>query len=143
MRGIVLLPFGQPGDVADVARLTVVRGAGIQQGRFMRRGTDSILTLTDANGKFQFDPDADAHTVAAAHSSGFCRTRIREDAQAVVVQLSPWGRIDGRVRTRDGKWSGREVALTSPHSEAGFWVSFSAKSDAEGRFSLESVPAGD
>lgn len=143
IRGMVLLPDGQPAVGADVALLTFERGAGITQGRFMRRGADSILTHTDFEGKFQFDPDANAHTVAAAHLLGFGRIRIGEDAQTVVVQLAPWGRIDGRVRTRDGKWSGREVVLTSPHSEAGFWVSFAAKSDAEGSFSLESVPAGD
>lgn len=143
IRGTVLLPDGQLAVGADVALLTFERGAGVAQAQFVRRGAESILTRTDANGQFQFEPDADAHTIAAAHSAGFGRIRIGQDGQAIVVHLSPAGRIEGQVRTRDRKWSGRDVTLTTPFSEAGLWVSFSAKSDAEGRFSLEWVPAGD
>lgn len=142
IRGTVLLPDSNPAVGADVALLTFEQGANLEQGRFKRRGSDNILTRTDAEGKFEFKPDANAHTIAAAHSSGFGRVRIRENSQSIIVQLSPWGKIDGRVRTRDGNWSGRQVTLTSPYSEAGFNVSFSVKSDADGRFLMEPVPAG-
>jgi RNA polymerase sigma factor (sigma-70 family) len=141
IRGTVLLSDGNPAVGADVALLTFEQGANLEQGRFKRRGSDNILTRTDAEGKFEFKPDVNAHTIAAAHSSGFGRARIH-DGQSIIVQLSPWGKIDGRVRTRDGKWSDRQVMLTSPYSDAGFNVSFSVKSDAEGRFLMEPVPAG-
>jgi RNA polymerase sigma factor (sigma-70 family) len=142
IRGMVLLPDGQPAVGADVALLTFERGAVMGEGRFDRQ-EGGILTRTDNDGKFEFDPDANAHTVAAAQSSGFGRTRIREGDQAVVVQLLPWGRIEGRVRTRDGKWSGQALGLYAISKPFGLYVRQATKSDAEGRFSLESVPPGD
>jgi RNA polymerase sigma factor (sigma-70 family) len=143
IRGIVLRPDGQPAAGAHVALLTFERGATLHQGRFVTQGGYSILTATDAEGRFQFEPDANSHTVAVAHDAGSGRTRIRQENRTVVVQLAPWGRIEGQVRIRDGNWSGRDIALTSPHSEAGFSVSAQAKPDAEGRFQLEQIPAGD
>ncbi len=142
IRGMVLIPDGQPAVGADVALMTFESGAVMGEGRFDRR-EGGILTRTDNDGKFEFDPDANAHTVAAAHSSGFGRTRIREGAQAVVVRLLPWGRIEGRVRTRDGKWSGQALGLYAISKPFGLYVRQATKSDAEGRFSLESVPPGD
>lgn len=140
--GVVLSPSGDLAVGAEVALLTFERGASIDQGRFVPQGSDSILTRTDAEGKFRFSPDVNAHTVVVVDSFGFGRTRIRNDVQAIVVQLSPLGRIDGRVRTRGGNWSNREVALTTPYSEAGLHVNFRAKSAADGHFVIESIPPG-
>ena len=142
IRGMVLRPDGEPAVGAEVALLTFERGASIDQGRFVPQGSHSILSSTDADGKFQFSPDVNAHTVVAVDSLGFGHTRIREDAQAIVMQLSPLGRIDGRVRTRDGNWNNRDVALMAPYSEAGLHIIFRAKSDADGHFVIESIPAG-
>ncbi len=142
IRGVVLLPNGLPAIDAEVALLTFERGAALYRGRFLSQGGYYILTRTDIVGGFQFDHDTDAHTVMAVHAAGFGRTRIRFQGEEIVIQLLPFGRIDGRVRTRDGKWTNRPVVLVSPHSELGFSVQSSATSDAEGCFSIESLPAG-
>jgi len=144
IRGLVQLPGGQLAADAEVALLTIERGVTLNQGKFESRDDGhTILTRTDADGNFQFDQDVNAHTIVVAHSLGFGRARVRGDGQTLVVQLSPWGRIDGTVRTRDHQWSSRAVALSSHHSEAGLWVSGAAISDAEGSFSFERVPEGD
>jgi hypothetical protein len=142
IRGVVLLPNGQPAVGADVALLTFEHGAYLNQGRIMRRGSDSILARTDGEGRFQFNADENAHSILVATDTAYGRTRIRVSSN-VVAQLSAPGRIAGRVRTRDGSWANRDVMMLSTHNEAGFTVNYTTKSDSQGNFNFESVPALD
>ena len=143
IRGIVLLPDGQPAVGADVALLTFENSTCVEQGRLRYAGSGNILARTTADGDFQFSQNPAAHSVMAVDEAGFGLARIRQAGQSVVVQLAPWGRIEGKVRTRDGKWSGRNVVLMSPYGETRLSMHFRAVSDAEGRFVLDRIPAGD
>jgi len=149
IRGVVLLPEGRPASGAEVALLTFEQGAVLGKGCFVRnQGTKPAVT--DAHGRFHFDPDPAAHTIVVVHPSGFGRARIQAQGQETTIGLAPWGRIEGSVRTSDGSWAGRVVVLLPvaalAFSEGGLSLdlgSFSTKADAEGNFAFEQVPADD
>ena len=149
IRGVVLLPNGLPAVGAEVALITFERGASLVRGRFEDQGSDAARTHTGLAGEFLFDADSNAHTIMAVHPEGFGHTRLQQHDEEVVVQLSPFGTIHGRIRTRDGWWHARRVMLSSSSPldfssrETGCSVSEAVNSDAEGRSAIISLPGGD
>jgi RNA polymerase sigma factor (sigma-70 family) len=147
--GRVLLPGGQPAANTQVALLTFEQGATLYHGTF-KRNDGSILTTTDAQGEFKFDPDPQAHTLVAADpSNGFGLLRLHTSTQPFEVQLQPWGRLEGRVML-----SGRPA----PHEQV--FINFElpayrsvrdglyaasdfTTTDADGHFGCELVRPGD
>jgi protocatechuate 3,4-dioxygenase beta subunit len=148
VQGVVLLPDGQPAAGAHVALLTFECGAVLDRQRF-RNDPDLQLAAADDSGRFRFESDPTAHTVAAVHPQGFGRTPTRGESESLVVRLEPWGRVTGRVCTRSTPFAHQELFLiTIAAWRFGLedmplhYPAFTAQSDDQGRFAFAEVPPG-
>jgi RNA polymerase sigma factor (sigma-70 family) len=157
IRGTVLLPDGSPAVGAEVALCTAqvgvrLNGTAFEPGAFgntFRLQSSDYRKKTDEQGSFSFDPKPGAHTLVAVGPAGLGQVRCFDFSKPLEIRLQPWGRIEGDVRTRDGQWAGRKVEwqgsgrltrwMTLHYKPEGF----SARSDANGEFTLEHVPPGD
>jgi RNA polymerase sigma factor (sigma-70 family) len=154
IRGTVLLPDGTPAANVDVALCTfqvAITLAGTKfddrlMGRDLFNRPAEFRHKTDANGGFSFSPKPSAHTVIAVCDAGMGKAHCFDSSKPLEIHLQPWGRIEGSVRTRDGKWAGRKIiwgATGTLHS--GMDIEYSAVaavSDSQGNFILEKVPPG-
>jgi RNA polymerase sigma factor (sigma-70 family) len=150
IRGIVLLPDGQPAGNTRAALLTFEQGIRLVEGEFSTSPGGGILTTTDAGGEFKFNDDPNAHTVVAADpANGFGLLRLHRATQPYTVQLRPWGRIDGRLVLSGSPAPNWQVSIHSgllPFRPVrdGLDVTFYFRTtDADGRFSCALVPPGD
>jgi hypothetical protein len=157
IRGTVLLPDGSPAVGVEVALCTAqvgvrLNGTAFEPGAFgntFRLQSSDYRKKTDEQGSFSFDPKPGAHTLVAVGPAGLGQVRCFDFSKPLEIRLQPWGRIEGDVRTRDGQWAGRKVEwqgsgrltrwMTLEYKPEGF----SARSDANGEFTLEHVPPGD
>ena len=156
IRGSVLLPDGRPAAGVDVALSTFQVGITVAGTKFDERlmGNDifnrpaEFRQKTGVDGSFSFRPKPSAHTVIAVSDAGIGKAHCFDFSKPLEIRLQPWGRIEGTVRPRDGKWAGRKVSwgnIGELHS--GMDVEYAAgsyatTSDSEGNFTLEKVPPG-
>jgi RNA polymerase sigma factor (sigma-70 family) len=157
IRGTVLLANGSPAVGVEVALCTtkvgvMLNGTAFEPGAFGNIGRsqrDDYRRNTDEQGSFSFDPKPGAHTLVAVGPAGLGQVRCFDFSQPLEIQLQPWGRIEGSVRTRDGQWADRKVAWHRAGNLTSWFTlfyksgGFSARSDATGKFTLEHVPPGD
>lgn len=155
IRGTVLLPDGSPAAGMAVALCTEqtgvwLRGTGFSS-NLIGNGKQNLADYrrtTDESGKFSFDPIPGAHTVVAAGSAGIGSTHCLDHAGPLTIRLQAWGRIEGNVRTHDGRWANRTVRWDGLHhlttwSSLEYDIdSYSTKTDANGAFTLENIPPG-
>jgi len=149
IRGWVFLPDGTPAAGAQVALLTLENDAWLGRRRFLLLGSGRLISSTaDARGFFEFSPDSQAHSVAAACETGFARQRLGNGSQPVTLRLEPWGRIEGTVAVARRPRPFYSVELTD---DAAMHYSgavrfdpstFRTKPDSNGRFVFEDVPPG-
>ena len=157
IRGTVLLPDGTPAAGVEVALCTAQAGVMLKGTSFAPGAFGNVKPSqrydyrrrTDEQGSFLFDPKPGAHTVVAVGSAGLGQVRCFDFSKPLAIRLEPWGRIEGSVRTRDGQWTDRKVKWERTGNLTS-WMTlfyepegFSARSDANGKFSLEQVPPGD
>ena len=157
IRGRVLLPDGSPAAGVEVALCTTRVGVMISGTAFKRRAFGNMngseapdyRRRTDEHGAFSFDSKPGAHTVVAVGPAGLGQVRCLDFSKPLEVRLQPWGRIEGNVHTRDGQWAER-ILEWLPTGHLTSWMAvdydskgFSARSDANGNFTLEHVPPGD
>ncbi len=147
IHGVVLNANGSPAAGAEVALCTLEHSVALLRARF-RRDDFSIVTNADSAGRFGFPPVRVPHTVVAVSSAGFGRLRARS-GEALEVRLEPFGAIEGVV-SRDGRpVAAQMVNLLDP--SFGYYsgavsldvLTFQTRSDAQGRFRLTGIPAGD
>jgi hypothetical protein len=157
IRGTVLLPDGSTAVGVEVALCTAQVGVRLNGtafepgliGNTFRLQSSDYRRKTDEQGSFSFAPKPGAHTLIAVGPAGLGQVRCFDFSQPLEIRLQPWGRIEGIVRTRDGQWAGRKVEwqgsgrltrwMTLDYKPEGF----SARSDANGKFTLEHVPPSD
>lgn len=156
IRGTVLLPNGRPAAGVEVALCTIqcgvmLEGCAFQKGLVghgLGRAED-YRQRTDAQGAFSFEPKPGAHTVAAIAAAGLGQARCLDYQGPIQIRLEPWGKIQGTVRTEDGKWADRKVVWVAPRLLTSWMTMFhvhgrvTARSDANGSFTMENVPPGD
>ena len=148
IHGVVLLPDGSPTAGVQVALLTTEKGVMLGDARFLNPSA-SILATTDSSGRFAFSPDSSALEVVAINAQGFGRAAVTvTNRQFVVVQIQPWGRIEGVLKLDRGSVAGRQMTLAfSPFSHEGPPVTLannsSAETDSQGNFTFGQVPPGD
>jgi len=145
VQGTVLLPDGSPAAGAQVALSTAEKTVRLGVGKFLDRH-DSILTTADASGHFAFPVDPAPRSVIAIHPQGFSELKLDQPDHRVIVQLQPWGRIEGTLTLRSGKNDHRQINLMSqlsPYAHGTFRVDVSADTDAQGNFVFEQLPPGD
>lgn len=149
IQGIVLLPDGSPGTGVQVALCTAEKGVTLGQGKFLRPG-ESILVTAGPEGRFVFAPGASPRRVVAVHQQGFGSVEVGLTNREVLVQLRPWGRIEGRLMLKNKSNAGQQVALLNVPMPGGVrdtagldLGSYSATTDTQGNFVLEQVPPGE
>ena len=156
IHGNVFLPDGSPATNVEVALCTDqvgvwLRGTAFDPeafGNVNRSQRTAYRRKTDAQGAFSFDPKPGAHTLYSVSPAGLGQVRCFDISSPLKIQLQPWGRIEGTVRTRDGNWGGRTVQWHAP-GKLTSWMTlycrpeaFTARSDETGTFVLEHVPPG-
>jgi hypothetical protein len=148
VRGVVLLPDGSPAASMQVALLTPEKGITLGRAKFLY-ARDGIVVKTDTEGRFQFPFQTQPSAVVAADSQGFGLVRLNRTNRDVSITLGPWARIEGSLKLRRESNAGRDINL---QSFADFYfrgsvqldnAAFSVKTDEQGNFVMDHVPAGD
>ena len=144
----VLLPSGQPAAFASVglafpgAFLALVPG-GIAPSR--RGSSSGALFFTDVQGQFQLPTDDTIARVIGACAEGYAEAPPAALAADPILRLQPWGRIEGTFLTKGMPATDMTVTLqtSGPINTVEFDPgSFSAATDAQGRFVFAKVPPG-
>jgi RNA polymerase sigma factor (sigma-70 family) len=149
--GTILFPDGTPAVGAQVALCTRQGGVTVGRGKFINYGDgDSAVKNADDQGRFSFAPDNTVSVVVAIHPRGYASVNLNHAARPLVIQLQPWGRIEGSLKLRTESNAKREVVLGKVNygSLAGAGVSFDFKSftvttDGDGNFVFDQAPPGD
>jgi uncharacterized GH25 family protein len=144
----VLSPDNEPSADADIglaspgARLSLIPG-GLSRENVQSGG--SILT-TDSAGHFTLTADTSITNVVATSPQGYAEATPAELEANPVMQLQPWGRLDGVFLTNGKPAAGYTLSLEYNHQD---WQSiafdvfgFQAKTDNAGRFSFAQAPPG-
>jgi hypothetical protein len=147
----VLNPDGTPAVWTDVGLLDLTKGncLGLAPGGFERyhyQRTDGALQKTDANGAVKLRSTDDFHWLAAANAAGYLETNVDNLADGAIIQLQPWGHIEGVLpedyKSRSDKWE-VWIQLIQPRLNAIMaGLSFHVPADASGNFVLPRVPPG-
>ncbi len=157
IRGVVLLPDGTPAAGVEVALCTtqvgvMLNGTAFEPGAFGNvrpSAASDYRRRTDEQGFFSFDPKPGAHTVVAVGQAGLGQVHCLDFSNSLEIRLQPWGRIEGTVRTYDGQWVDRKIKWQQTGRLTSWMTLYyasegcSARSDANGNFTLEHVPPGD
>jgi hypothetical protein len=97
IKGTAFLPNGRPAALIDVALCTIEKGVCISRGHVARNSFARPIK-TDEQGRFEFPPERDSHTVIAVGREGVGRAHLQGDGKPLQIRLQPWGRIAGTVR---------------------------------------------
>jgi hypothetical protein len=147
LKGTVLLPDGKPAALAEVAAFVTGHPLRVRQNMMLDLVNQDRVTKADENGQFSFTPAGDATEVYATHAAGYAELTIAQLAAATnQIILQPWGRIEGTL-TVGGKpqndwWISANDAVSGRTISRDF-TTFGARTDADGRFVLTNVPAGE
>lgn len=146
----VLSPDGQPAAGAEVYVIGSKQNFSLQasklflNGRFSFGGGNAVQQ-TDEHGKVSIvDPQDTAARVVVLHEQGFIELPL-QDAMKSPVQLRAWAMVQGTARIGAAPASGKEVSVSYSADHGGQpYISgtFAVTTDANGRFSLPRVPAG-
>jgi hypothetical protein len=102
----------------------------------------AIETHTGADGAFRIAKADEIQRLEVVHPQGWANVPI-DYASTAVIQLQPWGRVSGVVRSGQDVVPGVEVRATeSGTGPEPMLFDYSAKTDSEGRFEFSSLPGG-
>jgi hypothetical protein len=107
----------------------------------------SPTTDTDADGRFEMTPLAEDWRMVVLHETGTAELSREEYPKDGVIQLQPWARIEGTLRIGSKPApAGTEVQyhpLKMPVPDTAYISHIAgAKTDDEGRFVFDRLPAG-
>ena len=117
-------------------------------------GQNGRLALTDAGGRFSLDGLAEGTVFLSWMKPGFFAddanttpVQVGKDAPDVVLKLTPWAVISGRVTTRDGQpLEDLQVHLVARQNVGGHLVwaeqPFQGRTDDEGEFRIPALRPG-
>ena len=161
--GTVLLPNGEPAVDTEVGMSTFARTLILGDRKFLFR-EQSIIRRTDASGRFRLDPlpseRPSGRVIVAVHSQGYAEHDADRFASGLSLQLLPWGRIEGVLRSRGEPlaneklyvmkrhWNPWTIGITYWRSAEGLeaWReqrSYGVKFEADGTFRADDVPPGE
>ncbi|HEX5218941.1 MAG TPA: sigma-70 family RNA polymerase sigma factor [Verrucomicrobiae bacterium] len=149
LKGIVRLPGGEPAAGVEVALGTFEHWTAVYLGeaQFVRPCA-AVVAVTDAEGRYSFNRNDEAHTLIAVHAAGFARVRIKSGTEPVNITLQPWGRIEGNVLADGlvkGEWNAVLSDWASAQYRGGLGLDknvYNSLVDANGHFVMERVPPG-
>jgi RNA polymerase sigma factor (sigma-70 family) len=139
----VLNPNGRPAADAEVGLLRAGSGIQITRERHLENRLGAEILAVDSKGAFPLPPDESVKQVIAVNSFGFAAASTAELAREPVLQLRPFGRVEGQWLVGNKSAAGRELTLgLTPIAGAAYTLDCLAKTDSEGRFAIQQVPAG-
>lgn len=163
--GVVLLPNGQPAAKAQLAVASHTNEVTVRLGKLTYGGHGARLRKVaeaDEQGRFELPAESDPSVLVVAHASGYAEITTIEPAtaknaresqpsaaakpknhQALKITVQPWGRVEGRIFTRDKPVVGAKYWVYQARTDDVFVRSnHDVESDAEGRFVIERIPPG-
>ena len=147
--GTVQLPDGTPAEGAVVMLCTANGHAYMKlPGQFdLTRSGNTKHTETDAQGRFSFKPKLGIERIRVAHKEGYGEATLGELASTPVIELNPWGRVEGILRIGNRVGAGETIWLGNWYWRYGPFPSLQlhmeATTDANGHFVFEGVPPGE
>jgi hypothetical protein len=147
VRGTVLKADGNPAPGAQVALLSLEHNVRLSP-RGLFEGSNRWLTSCDANGAFGFPVNRSAHSVAAVSADGYAHTRLGDVREPLMLQLQPWGRVEGVMDASAATQPIETIELYDPadgnyQGRVSLLGKYSTKVDANKRFVFENVPPGE
>ncbi len=145
--GIIRGPDGEPVEGAEVY-LTLGRAAfdpgNVNQ--LLKAIPDSDKLVTGPDGTYSFKPREQPFGIGVIAEEGFARRWPAELAESTVVELVPWGRIEGRYFIGDQPQADVKIrvnidGVTGPALGWSYYL-YESTTDAEGRFVIERVTPG-
>lgn len=102
----------------------------------------AVETRARADGTFRIAKIDAVQRLEVVHPEGWANVGIEAPSTAV-IQLQPWGRVSGVVRSGQDVLPGVEVRTTqSGTGPEQMLFDYTAKTDSEGRFEFSSLPGG-
>ena len=139
----VLNPNGRAAMDAEIGLVRPGIGIQITRERHLSIMLGTGLVRPDAQGVFALEPDASIKQVIAINSRGFAAAVPAALSREPVLQLQPFGRVEGQWLVENQPAAGREVTLGMASPDGGGYVlDCSTTTDNEGRFAIPQVPAG-
>jgi uncharacterized GH25 family protein len=145
-KGVVIRPNGEPATnvtvyLADSFSNTAIEDFGAV--------TTSQKTITDAQGRFSFMPQEGAVSLLVFDKdAGFAEIAVDELVKTGEIRLAAFGKLEGKLMVGDRAAPNEKIRLTTapapyhwhPRELPAFSIAFTARTDANGNFAIESVP---
>lgn len=148
--GVILNPAGEAVAGASVAVSASDEWVQMNQPGKLHFGAHSGTagTVSDASGHFRLPPKHAPESVVVAHEQGFAEVPFAGMSSNTVITLQPWGRIEGTLILAGQPRANETIALgAASWRYAAYGSRFSlflnTRTDANGRFVFETVPAGE
>ena len=145
--GVVLLPDGKPARGVEVAVGTKESRITLHSGRFERDLNAAIATTGD-DGLFQFSPPGSPFLLVVTGEAGFADITSDEFTKSAgVIELQPWGKLEGTVTIGGKPGADQPVAflLRTPERDGGFGFhnyQYTTQTDGDGKFAFDRVAPG-
>jgi hypothetical protein len=147
--GVVLTSAGELAAGATLAVCGPREWAQMNQAGKLHLGAHNSAagTVSDAEGRFRLPTKYAPEFVVAAHERGFAEVPFSKVSSNTIVTLQPWGRIEGILILGGHSRADETISLGSGSfrdpDATRLSLFMSAKTDANGRFVFETVPAGE
>jgi hypothetical protein len=135
--------------------INAVTGEPVRRAAVQASGQNGSVTLTDAGGHFVVEGLAEGNVFLKAMKPGFYEdegsptttARAGKDAPAVVLKLTPWAVISGRVTTKDDQpLEGFQIRILTKQNVGGrlIWIDQpnQARTNEDGEFRVVGLQAG-
>jgi protocatechuate 3,4-dioxygenase beta subunit len=145
----VLNADGKPVADATAVMATPGQQAQINNGHVMNYSSSQQAT-SGADGKIDFPPETGAYLIEVVADEGFAKVTPDSLSKSTDVKLEPWGQIKGTMMKGSKPAANQFVDLNNTEMEMEqydprkprIYSSSSAKTDADGNFSLDRVAPG-
>jgi 5-hydroxyisourate hydrolase-like protein (transthyretin family) len=142
LRGTVVLPDGTPAANAEVGLKIAGQSLKVADRELVAESGSQAVTRTVAQGAFTLPMRDMATALCAVHDAGFAKLSRKELTNGVKIMLQPWGRVEGVLRLNQHPAASETVELNNYVADSWDFTS-RIRTDAEGRFVFDHVPAGD
>jgi protocatechuate 3,4-dioxygenase beta subunit len=144
-------PDGRPAVGAKVCFLELRQQLGIgTSGKDEQLGVSMYGDnpgVTDAEGRYRLGLHPKANWLIVSHPTGYLEVAAQRARALLVLQLQPWGTVEGVCRSGSKPAAGRELHLRpdregSPADSPRVDYWFSAVTDEKGRYAFHRAPPG-